>query len=370
LAERDAKDVRSHRPFRRRRDPQNVILISKDSSLASVLEAMIAGPRALRILSSSSQFPEPTEFVADTVVLDLPLRLRWAAFQQVRERYSGRLIVTVSSERETAGWLPDPACWFLVRPFGTEEVMRALRAPVPPGPAARPPLATRRRPTAGRAAAPPRPAAAPAPRPAEAAPQPARVARLSSEESLWEVDSGAATPSGAPAPTAAPVGQIPLAGAGEPEVARPVGLVPAVASPPAEPDDQDVAPSPRGRLALKAARGRLRRPSRRVLAEVVGGLVLLVVAGLGGAAIGRAGGSPDRVDVSATRPALTPSVTSRASSPTDSRKLLASMASCLSALDDADAAISYLVGDIRDERLSQAIQHYQADRRACREGVR
>jgi len=366
LTERDPKDIRSHRPFRRRRDPQNVVLISKDSSLASVLEAMIAGPRALRILGSSSEFPDPAEFAADTVVLDLPYRVRWAAFQQVRERYSGRMIVTVSSERETEGWSPDPACWFLVRPFGADDVLRALRAPVPPGPAARAASATRRRRPAGREAGPPRPAAAPAPRVAEAAPEPA--SRLSSEESLWEVDSGATTSPGTQAPTVEPAVAIPIAG--ELEVARPVTLVPSLASPPAAPDDEDAAPSPLVPFALKAARDRLRRPSRRVLAEVVGALVLVVVAGLGGVAIGRASASPDRVDASAIRPTPTPSVTSQASPPTDSRKLLAAAASCLSALDDADAAISYLVGDIRDERLSQAIQHYQADRRACRERMR
>jgi hypothetical protein len=255
---------------------------------------MISSPRKLMVVGSSSELPDPREFPADTVVLDLPLRLRWAAFQQVRERYSGRLIVTVSSEWETAGWLPDPACWFLVRPFGTEEVMRALRAPVP--------------------------ATAPAPRPAEAAPESARVARLSSEESLWEVDSGAAAPSGAPAPTAAPVG--------------------------------------------------LRRPSRRWLAEVVGALILVIVAGLGGIAIGRASVAPDRIDVSAIHPALRPSATSQASPPATGKEVLASAASCLSALDRSDAAISYLVGNIRDQRLSRSMQQYQADRRACRERVR
>jgi hypothetical protein len=91
MTERDGKGVRSRRPFRRHRDPQNVVLVSKDSSLASVLEATIARPRALRILSSSSEFPGPSEFAADTVVLDLPYRARWAAFLQIRERYSGRL---------------------------------------------------------------------------------------------------------------------------------------------------------------------------------------------------------------------------------------------------------------------------------------
>jgi hypothetical protein len=51
-------------------------------------------------------------------------------------------------------------------------------------------------------------------------------------------------------------------------------------------------------------------------------------------------------------------------------QIMASAASCLSALDHSDAAISYLVGNVRDDRLSRSIQQYQADRRVCRERVR
>jgi hypothetical protein len=390
LSEHDAKGVRSHRPFRRRRDPQNVILISKDSSLASLLEAMIARPRSLKILGSSSEFPGSGEFPADTVVLDLPYRVRWAACQQVRERYSGRMIVTVSNERETEGWPPDPACWFLVRPFGAEDVLRALRAPVPPGPAARAPLATRRRPAEREAAEPPRRPGVTEGASEQGSPaRPEPVSRLSTDDSLWEVETAGAAPPAALPPVMEPR-VIPLPVAVEPEVIPPFLPPPSapevVQAPAVEPRDPSppalsAPPAPGAEGAEGASRSpgpapplpRSRRRSRRVLAEVVGALVLVVVAGLGGIAIGRASAPQDRLDVSAISTAPTPGAASALSSgttPTTRDQILASTASCLSALDHSDAAISYLVGNIRDDRLSRSIQQYQVDRRVCRERVR
>jgi hypothetical protein len=39
---------------------------------------------------------------------------------------------------------------------------------------------------------------------------------------------------------------------------------------------------------------------------------------------------------------------------------------CLSAVDDADAVISYLVANMRDHRLARSLQQYQAASRNCR----
>jgi hypothetical protein len=38
---------------------------------------------------------------------------------------------------------------------------------------------------------------------------------------------------------------------------------------------------------------------------------------------------------------------------------------CLSAVDDADAVISYLMTNVNDQRLTTAMQQYQASRSAC-----
>jgi hypothetical protein len=148
------------------------------------------------------------------------------------------------------------------------------------------------------------------------------------------------------------------------------GTAPARVAPEPEPDDQDVAPPPPAPLGAEAPPDRLRRPSRRVLAVVASALVLAVVAWLGGIAIGRGSQPADRIDGSAIHPNPTPSVTTAPSPPSGSGKVQAPAASCLSALHSADAAISYLIPNIRDERLSRSIQQYDADRRACRERIR
>src|SRR5262245_14833465 len=108
-----------------------VVLISNDASLASMVQTVIPIPGTLRILRAGTQLPPKHEFAAETVVLDLPADIRLAARAEVRKRYSGRLLVALSSEDEAAGWPDDPACRFLVRPFRVDEVGGALRAPVP-----------------------------------------------------------------------------------------------------------------------------------------------------------------------------------------------------------------------------------------------
>jgi hypothetical protein len=40
--------------------------------------------------------------------------------------------------------------------------------------------------------------------------------------------------------------------------------------------------------------------------------------------------------------------------------------SCLAALDDAEATISYLVNHIRDDRLTRSLAQYQVHRNSCR----
>jgi hypothetical protein len=469
LTEREPKGVRSRRPFRRRRDPQNVILISRDSSLAALLEAVVSRPPALKILGTGGEFPESQEFPVDTVVLDLPYRVRWAAFQQVRERYSGRLIVTVSSERETEGWPPDPACWFLIRPFGAEDVLRALRAPVPPGPSVRAPVATRRRYSTqeadelevAAAAAPPEAVVPEAvvpeavvpeavvpeavvpeavvpeamvpeavvpetvvPETREPEPVPETrmdrdgdrapkvpMARLSTDESLWEVDAGSTSP---PPPPDIPLEvdlpkvhpSLVMPPVAMPALAMPPEAPPPVAPPPvpAEAEAEVVEPAPVpapprpapvAARALEPTRWAMPEPTApqaatepgdaaapaeprpwtrlrsRLVAEVVGAVLLVLIAGVGGIAYGRASAPDDRLDVSAIAPASSrPSASRTSPTTTSGQEVLASASSCLSALDNSDAAISYLVGNIRDDRLSKSIQRYQADRQTCRQRVR
>jgi hypothetical protein len=109
------------------------------------------------------------------------------------------------------------------------------------------------------------------------------------------------------------------------------------------------------------------RPRRRLLRVdlliAVAALGLLLVGFLLGAAVTR-GGTPAPPVTQAAAPTIPPAPsTSIVVRPAPPR-------ACLVAMERADAAISYLVGRIRDQRLSDTIQQFVAARRACQAAVR
>jgi hypothetical protein len=98
---------------------------------------------------------------------------------------------------------------------------------------------------------------------------------------------------------------------------------------------------------------RLRRRRRLVVANVAGGLVLL----LAGVGVGRA-----------LAPEQPQQVTTPPQPPQQKAQVHSAVTpdACIAAMDNADQVISYLVAKIRDERLSRSIQAYGANARACR----
>jgi hypothetical protein len=107
------------------------------------------------------------------------------------------------------------------------------------------------------------------------------------------------------------------------------------------------------------------RPRRRLLRVdlliAVAAAALLLVGFLLGAAVTRAGTrEPRPVTETVARPPSTSIVVRPAPPP----------AECLVAMERADAAIAYLVGHIRDQRLSDTIQEFVESRRACQAAVR
>jgi hypothetical protein len=110
------------------------------------------------------------------------------------------------------------------------------------------------------------------------------------------------------------------------------------------------------------------RPRRRLLRVdlliAVAALGLLLVGFLLGAAVTRAGTPEPRPATQASTPPVPPapstSIVVRQAPPR----------ACLVAMERADAAIAYLVGHIRDQRLSDTIQEFVASRRACQAAVR
>ncbi len=108
--------------------------------------------------------------------------------------------------------------------------------------------------------------------------------------------------------------------------------------------------------------------------ELIVALVVLLAVGLGGVAIGRAtattGARPGAEAITAPDPAAAV-VPSPLPGPTSSaagaaRAPATTPPACDAALTDADGAMSYMVGHITDQRLTQAIERFQTDRWACR----
>lgn len=180
--------------------------------------------------------------------------------------------------------------------------------------------------------------------------------RLSSDESLWG-DQESKRKRGGPA-FGVRVDQLPQEQPGgaltrlskpssDPDRSEPAAEAPPPADPPANPP----AP-PAGSPALDPRR--LRRVNLLIAASAI---ALLLVGFLVGAAVARVGAEP---------PAAQPprSVTSLVPQPAPPPR------ECLVAMERADAAIAYLVGNIRDQRLSDTIQEFVDSRRACQAAVR
>jgi hypothetical protein len=110
------------------------------------------------------------------------------------------------------------------------------------------------------------------------------------------------------------------------------------------------------------------RPRRRLLRVdlliALAAVVLLLVGFLLGMVVTRAGSEappPLAGTAPGAPPAPSTSVPQRPGPPPRE---------CLIAMERADAAIAYLVGNIRDQRLSDTIQEFVESRRACQAAVR
>jgi hypothetical protein len=303
--------------------PHDVVLISNDASLASIVQTVIPTQGTLRILRASAELPPKHEFRAETVVLDLPAEIRLAARAEVRKRYSGRLLVALSSEDEAEGWPEDPACRFLVRPFRVDEVGEALRVPVP---------------VADEAAEPSKP------RPAEVATRAVATAGPMALGSRPGTPRAGFTNGDVVPETAAPGGDGDANGtqARTGTHRRPLASAPSATIP---------APGPEQHHGLRSRRG---LPASLLV-------VVMAVAAFGGVAIGRASVRPEDRSASSkaanqVAPPAAPSVTAPRSSQANA---------CADAMDQADAAIAYLVEGVRDQRLTQAMQRYRDDRNLC-----
>ena len=398
---------------------KRVILISNDQRLGAILTIALADPDHLTIVNSPRELSDPRNQGTDAVVLDLPVGSRRAAYAELRESFDGRVLVPVDSEKDTHGWPPDVNRRFLVRPFQLADLIASVHGPVAPAPepaswrrflrVARrqaPPDELTAAGSAAAAATPakglaapartsPRPAnGVPAPSPANGVPKgrPSRPAASGKPGTRRPAANSAAQARAGPDVPARPAkGSIPARPSKSRVPARP--MPPKTTAPrqdggtgTADPPRRAVPSQPRAgrpepeipsqqvRAAMADALAAQRRARERVEAEpevaaeaepasrkgparVVGAVAAVIVTLLIGIGAGMLI-EPDGPTQASPAPAPIVQervVTRNGPAPT----------SCLAAIDNANATISYLINKIRDERLTKSLDQYDANRRAC-----
>jgi hypothetical protein len=112
------------------RPPRRLVLLSESAGLAAVLTRLLDRRDQLTRSDWSREVAEQGGFGnADLVVLDVPRAGRAAAFQQLRRRYRGPVVVFVERGDNGRGLPADEARTLLARPFSTDELTAALGLP-------------------------------------------------------------------------------------------------------------------------------------------------------------------------------------------------------------------------------------------------
>jgi hypothetical protein len=112
------------------RPPRRLVLLSESAGLAAVLTRLLDRRDQLTRSDWSREVAEHGGFGnADLVVLDVPRAGRAAAFQQLRRRYRGLVVVFVERGDDGRGLPADEARTLLARPFSTDELKAAIGLP-------------------------------------------------------------------------------------------------------------------------------------------------------------------------------------------------------------------------------------------------
>ena len=115
------------------RPPRRLLLLSESAGLAAVLTRLLdRRDRLTRTGWSREATDQGGLGEADLVVLDVPRTGRAAAFQQLRRRYQGPVVVLVERGDDGHALPADQARTLLARPFSADDLRAALGLPAPP----------------------------------------------------------------------------------------------------------------------------------------------------------------------------------------------------------------------------------------------
>ena len=108
-----------------------VVVFSSDPSLITAMQATLGPSRAvLRRVQAPGSVDWPSGSSV-TVVLDVAPELRRSAYDEVRRRHRGRLVLIVEAGERAGSLPPDAARFTITRPFAIAELLDALSAPLP-----------------------------------------------------------------------------------------------------------------------------------------------------------------------------------------------------------------------------------------------
>jgi hypothetical protein len=108
-----------------------VVVFSSDPSLITAMQATLGSSRAvLRRVQAPGSVDWPSGSSV-TVVLDVAPELRRSAYDEVRRRHRGRLVLIAEAGERADSLPPDAARFTITRPFAIAELLDALSAPLP-----------------------------------------------------------------------------------------------------------------------------------------------------------------------------------------------------------------------------------------------
>jgi hypothetical protein len=108
-----------------------VVLLSKDTGLASIVGLALANGDRVAQIRFASQLADWSEETVAAVVLDSGPQTHRRGYKQVRDRYRGPLVMLLDRGERRPDLPPDGARRFLYRPFSVADVTAVLATPPP-----------------------------------------------------------------------------------------------------------------------------------------------------------------------------------------------------------------------------------------------